>query len=963
MADRTWGDPSNPRQVPVDADLVAAEAANGASNYVWTFAQLRTYLDTYYSNGIPNSIFTAPGELLAGTGAGTYQAQPAGSDGFLLSYDSGQATGVAAIDPGTVGVTDHPSLTGRDTVGSHPTAAITGLDTALASKMDVSVYDPNIDGVVDGAESLRLAVTNDVIGTLVPIGEVIRFNASLQLTTRANASTQVWGYAITAETIGNGATGQVITKGLATANTTGMAISDALWTGDNGAISNVPIGDPSQSIGLVLSVGVLGTIWFEAEAAAPHEADGAIGILTLLDTAGTFSHVQTSGGTWVEFVPGLLQTAVLEAENTRRELANAGRLEIDYSGSNNPPAAGTITGEVSLQLSLQVPNANAQLDITLGVNGAIVSADVKSHIGIGGALFTGAIIPVSLVVPITGLSDLDDLSVFGRGTADTWFVHSFSVAFSTQGVGTTGTLGSGTDDHRLLNFRGSPGQHPADAISFTPAGSVQASEVQAAIVELDAEKASKTSGVPNGNLGELFNDNLADSGVATTTVTGHIADGTIHFSEGTIDHAAIQNIGSNTHAQIDTALSTLPATFVSSFEARTGAVVAQPGDYTAADVGAAPDTHVGAGGAPATHALAVAGGAAGFLSGADKTKIDNVPSQFVATFEGRDGTVTAQPGDYTAAEVGAIPAVGTTDGDLFSFDGTSYTRIGVGADGRALIARPGNSVGLKLVWEDVSSSGGGIGAGAPYVVGDLLALESDSPGDGTAETVGFAPAVVARTDMANTFLGDITLQGTNISMIMDANGQSALEWHLISVPKWIASTSVILGDPWILGPTNGAGAYTAQSIRIETSNQVAMGTPVSDPTELAGGSLTTQGEIVGEGGVLELIGGTRQQVLNPKRSAEIGVNIGYGVVWVPHTAGSPLTPDPLTGNHVRIDGTAATDILAVASAGDVTVSVENGTSIALNAVYAGGTAGTEPTGRDYLVQVSFDGVRYLAAYV
>ena len=32
----------------------------------------------------------------------------------------------------------------------------------------------------------------------------------------------------------------------------------------------------------------------------------------------------------------------------------------------------------------------------------------------------------------------------------------------------------------------------------------------------------------------------------------HIADGTIHFTEGSIDHTAIQNIGTNTHAQIDT---------------------------------------------------------------------------------------------------------------------------------------------------------------------------------------------------------------------------------------------------------------------------------------------------------------------------------------------------------------------------------------------------------------------------
>lgn len=46
------------------------------------------------------------------------------------------------------------------------------------------------------------------------------------------------------------------------------------------------------------------------------------------------------------------------------------------------------------------------------------------------------------------------------------------------------------------------------------------------------------------------------------------------------------------------------------------------GTLTASDVGAAPSSHVGAGGT--AHANAVAGGAAGFMSGADKTKLDGI---------------------------------------------------------------------------------------------------------------------------------------------------------------------------------------------------------------------------------------------------------------------------------------------------------------------------------------------------
>jgi hypothetical protein len=135
----------------------------------------------------------------------------------------------------------------------------------------------------------------------------------------------------------------------------------------------------------------------------------------------------------------------------------------------------------------------------------------------------------------------------------------------------------------------------------------------------------------------------------------------------------------------------------------------------------------------------------------------------------------------------------------------------------------------ELVEIDVDNlpGGGGIGAGTPFVVGDLMAVESDA-GDGAAESVGFPAAVVARTDIANTFTESQTVnKATGLADIDLMSGTSAVRFRLFpgdGTPDERAFRFASGTGEFIMSPILDNGNATLQlGLRVQHSGGATLG--------------------------------------------------------------------------------------------------------------------------------------------
>lgn len=313
---------------------------------------------------------------------------------------------------------------------------------------------------------------------------------------------------------------------------------------------------------------------------------------------------------------------------------------------------------------------------------------------------------------------------------------------------------------------------------------------------------------------------------------------------------------------------------------RTGAVVAQTGDYTAAQVtGAVPNT---------VQVLAGAG-----LAGGGALTGNVTLSALITTVFGRTGAVVGQAGDYSAAQVtNAVDQTGsyanpvwitsfawakitgvpafvtdptTTKGDLLARSASALSRLGVGADGQVLTASSAQTLGMQWVTP-------------PVVVNSIFGRS----GVVTAQTGDYTVAQItgALAD-PTTIKGDLLARSASAisRLAVGTDGQvlTADSTQVLGV-RWgtpaAAGVSSVFGRSGVV--TAQAGDYTVAQIT----------GALADPT-------TIKGDLIVHGTTTTRLGvGTDGQVLTADSTQTLGVRWG-----TPTAGGAAFSSHSISGTQ------------------------------------------------------------------
>lgn len=231
----------------------------------------------------------------------------------------------------------------------------------------------------------------------------------------------------------------------------------------------------------------------------------------------------------------------------------------------------------------------------------------------------------------------------------------------------------------------------------------------------------------------------------------------------------------------------LPPSPVLSVFGRSGAVVAQTGDYTASQVGAISSGTLTTNGDTIYYALGayqrLAIGAPGDVLTVSGGGIPSwaAPASAVTSVFGRTGAVTAQSGDYTAAQVGAISdTLMTTNYDLITRIGGVNSRFGLGSANQVLAV---NGAGTTFAWTDISSLTGTYVTAASAFTNDERILRSDGTGRG-------AQASAATLTDAGVLSG-ATWQGATIGIAYGGTGATTSQGAINAISQMTTAGDII----------------------------------------------------------------------------------------------------------------------------------------------------------------------------
>ena len=308
-----------------DAYALADSANTTADQAVLDAAAAQATADA----AVPDSSFVALGDLLVGTGAGTYAALSSGAADTLLSSDgAGNLSWIPVAPDGVLGVTGTSPVTVDNTDPANP---VVGIDAASTTASGAVQLDDTVDNtsttVAATANAVRTAYDAAVAAQTTADSAIPQSLISAQGDIVVGTSFSVAG------TLPLGTDGYILTVNSGT--TTGLEWSAAAPDGVIGVTGTSPVTvdntDPANPI-----VGI---------DTSSTTQPGAVQLATDVET-------QSGTNTTAAVTPSSLQSKMSDSTSLNDSLfiASSAAVAAAYTLANNalPISGGTMTGQITL---------------------------------------------------------------------------------------------------------------------------------------------------------------------------------------------------------------------------------------------------------------------------------------------------------------------------------------------------------------------------------------------------------------------------------------------------------------------------------------------------------------------------------------------------------------------------------------------------------------------------------------